>query len=354
MEMKQSGKSRIAYFDILRVMACFSVVMIHTCIRYLKNDIGSFNFWTANALDSLSRIGVPIFVMLSGALMLDRNYEFSTKKLTVHIKRMLFFFLFWSVVYCVFNSITGALIYHQPIEWRNVIKSLIKGDYHLWFVYLIVGLYLIVPLLRLWVKEENKKYIEYFIILSLIFTYLIPQIIIIGTNYSTKSIFEFFNDILATCLQLKYVGGFTTYFILGWYLHNFDIKNKKFIYIIGVLGFLTSFLGTYIVSASVGEVIKISDNLSINVLCQSLAVFVFVKEKLSAVPQNKIVFSISKHSLGIYAMHVMIIAMMYRIVEMLDFNIAIIYIPIVFIPTLVLSYFMSLVFSKLPILNKFV
>lgn len=68
----------------------------------------------------------------------------------------------------MFKIVGSIIIKHESIDIINIIGSLIKGHYHLWFVYLIIGLYLIVPLLRLWVNDTNKKYVEYFIILSII------------------------------------------------------------------------------------------------------------------------------------------------------------------------------------------
>lgn len=86
--------NRVFYLDILRVIACLSVIMIHSSATYVVEDIGSFDFWIGNIFDGLSRIGVPLFIMISGTLMLDKNYQFSTKKLIKHIVRMIVFLVF--------------------------------------------------------------------------------------------------------------------------------------------------------------------------------------------------------------------------------------------------------------------
>ena len=351
----QSNKTnRVLYFDVLRVIACLSIIMIHTSVEFVNKDIGSLNFWTGNILDSLARIGVPVFIMISGALMLDKNYQFTTKKLIGHITKMVVFFVCWSAFYCVvFKILLGHFVKHESLSAVGILDSFIKGHYHLWFVYLIIGLYLIVPLLRLWVKTENKKAIEYFIILSIVFTYLIPQIISIGSNYS--GLFESLNDILVKKLQLDYVGGFTTYFILGWYLNNYDIKKKKLIYSLGFLGLIISIVGTYILLTTTGKKIYMYDNLSINVLFQSLAVFVFVKGKFKNKNTNiKIINSISKYSLGIYAIHAMFVSIMYEAIEKTNFNIAIVNILIVFCVSFVLAYLGSFILSKIPFFKKIV
>ena len=227
MDLSKRKNNRIYYLDVLRVIACLSVVMLHSSAAYVMKDIGSFNFWAGNFFNSLARIGVPLFVMISGTLMLDKNYEMNAKKIKRHIKKMVIFFVSWSAIYCVLSNIAEPLLTKQQIsvDIADIVSSFIKGHYHLWFIYLIVGLYLIVPLLRLWVRDENKKYVEYFIILSLVFTYILPQIISIGRNYS--SLFETLNNVMENKLCLKYVGAYTTYFILGWYINNHEINNKK-------------------------------------------------------------------------------------------------------------------------------
>lgn len=344
--------NRIVYMDVLRVIACFSVIMIHSSAYYVVKDIGSFNFWVGNIFDGLARIGVPLFVMISGALMLDKNYQFSTQKIIKHIIRMIVFFVFWSALYCIFNIVGSIIIEHESIDITKIIVSLIKGHYHLWFVYLIIGLYLIVPLLRLWVNDTNKKYVEYFIILSIIFTYIIPQIISIGSNYS--NLFEHINDIIERKLSLKYVGGFTTYFILGWYINNYELKNKRIIYILGLFGVLITIMGTYILSNTTGKALQMYGNLYINVLFQTVAVFVIIKDKFKNMHTNNIINSISKYSLGIYAIHALIVTIMYRIIEKVNIDFALINIPVVFIVSFVFAYLISFILSKIPVLKKVV
>ena len=329
--------------------------MIHSSANYVVKDIGSINFWVGNILDSLSRIGVPLFLMISGALMLDKNYKCSTQKLIKHIKKMIIFFIFWSEIYCIVsNIIISTVINHQPFNKVDFIVHFIQGHYHLWFIYLIIGLYLIVPLLRLWVKNENKKSIEYFLILSIIFTYIIQPIINIGMNFS--DIFKTIYTIIENQLCLKYIGGYTSYFILGYYIHNYDIKHKRTVYILGIFGLIITIFGTYIISNSTQKAIQMYDNLSLNVLLQSTAIFLFIRTKFinDKNHQNIFIDTISKNSLGIYAMHVLIINLTYTILQKIGLESAIINIPIVFIASFTLSFLVTYILSKIPILKKIV
>ena len=355
MEKAESKKkNRIYYFEILRAIACLSVIMVHASAQYAIKDIGSINFWTGNIIDGLVRFGVPVFVMISGALMLDKDYEFSKKKLNKHIVKIIIFFISWSVIYCVYFKVMEPIIRHEEINRMDVIISVIRGKYHLWFCYLIVGLYLIVPLLRLWVKEENVKYVDYFIKLSIIFTFLIPQIIEIGKYYN--NFFDYLNEVMENSLKLRYVGGYTTYFILGWYLHNHEIKNKKLINILGILGIVISIFGTYIVSKSTGESVTMYRNLSLNVFYPSISIFLLIKSKFKNKDnkENKIIKTISKNSLGIWAMHVFVITKMDRLLSKAGCEIAIINITVLFVTSFIISYIGSIILSKIPVIKRII
>ena len=299
-------KKRIFYLDVLRVIACLAVLMIHTSAKYLSYNPNSYDFWIGNIFDSLSRIGVPLFIMISGSLMLDEKYNCTKEKLKTHIFKMIIFFISWSLIYSFAHQIINISKNSTSISY-NIIQVL-KGHTHLWFVYLIVGLYLIVPILRLWVKKVNKKIVQYFIILSIILTLIIPQIIEIGSYYNET--FEIFKDIYNNSLCIKYTGGYTIYFILGWYINNYEIQNSKLLYILGIIGFIITLFGTYLLTVSTGKAIQMYDNLSINIFLQSTSIFLLIKTKLKDCNKNNLfITKIANNTLGIYALHMIFISL---------------------------------------------
>ncbi len=352
--MPKESNKRIYYLDILRVIACLAIIMIHTSSRFVIKDFGSSNFYVGNFFDSIARIGVPIFIMISGSLMLDKNYKYTNKKLINHISKMIRFLIFWSILYSViYNIFIPIFIKHEPLDIVKFIESIIDGHFHLWFIYMIIGLYLIVPLLRLWVKDENKKYVEYFIVISVILSFIMPEIILIGSYYNT--LFEHINIALSN-INLKYVEGYTTYFILGWYLNNYNIKNKKLLYILGIISIIITFGSTAILSISKETAIQMYDNLTINVFFQSIMIFVIIKDKYKNIEytNKKIISNISKNSLGIYAIHPLIITIVNKILINVGLDIAIINIPICFILVFIISFIISYLASKIPLLKRVV
>lgn len=349
--METKVENRVYYLDVLRFIACIAVVMIHTTSEYVLKDFGSADFWIGNILNSISRFGVPIFVMISGCLMLDKRYNCTNQKLIKHIRKMIVFFIFWSAIYVIFYQIiVPLLIKHEQINIVKIFLTFVKGHFHLWFIYMIIGLYLILPLLRLWVKDENKKYIEYFIILAIVFSFFLPQLVSVASNYT--SVFKNINDIIDK-VDLKYVGGYTTYFILGWYINNYGIKHKKMLYILGTISLAITIISTFILSITTGKAIQMYGNFNINVLLYSLMIFSLIKDVFyNKNGSNKMVSTISKYSLGIYAMHPLIIDVINKLLIKIDINMALINVPIVYILTLIISVSVSFLMSKIPILKN--
>ena len=351
----KAKSNRIFYLDIMRFIATVMVVLLHASSPYVSKNIGSTNFWIGTLIDSVVRVSVPLFVMISGALMLDKDYNAEPKKMAKHIGRMLFFFVVWSAVYSlVYTVIIPVKVNHATVDIKTALVYFLQGHFHLWFVYMIIGLYLIVPLLRLWVNDANKKYIEYFILLSMIFTFIIPEAVNVIKLYhsSVEGLYEIFDN----RLQLRYVAGYTTYYLLGWYLHNYEIKNKKAVYALGIAGFVISAVGTYFVSVKAGEPTQLFEYLYINVLFQAVAAFVFIKSMFANRKERPIRFmrSVGSHSLGIYAIHVMVSASFYKLLNRYGLENALICIPLAFLFAFTFSYICTLIIGLIPGLKKVV
>jgi len=291
--------------------------------------------------------------MISGALMLDEGYEFTRKKWLRHIGRMAAFYAVWSTVYCIIFRVIGLVSRGEKVRMLGVFTQIISGHYHLWFVPMIIGLYLILPLLRLWVKEKNVRFVEYFLLLAALFAFVVPQVmeILVNEIKALKPIQTFWDN-----MNLQYTAGYTAYFILGWYL-NRSFRRSWLACVLGIAGFAMTFAGTHIASV----VLKMKsypfyENFTVNVLLYSTAIFVLCRNRFAQGRQpgavlRKTVGWIGKYSLGIYAVHVYFISKLMPLFGHLHAAIAI---PLVFALTLITSAAASMVFSKIPLLKKIV
>ena len=351
--MNKNSIHRVYYLDILRVLACIAVIMIHASGDYVLDNFGSSNFMIGNVLDSLSRIGVPIFVMISGSLLLDENHICTKEKQFYRIKRMSLFFFFWSCIYTLLFDVLFPLMQGNNISLSKIVSGFIIGHYHLWYIYLLIGLYLILPLLRLWVYIKNINYIKYFMFLAVLFNFIFPQTINIGLYFTGK--FALFNNIL-NLINISYVGGYTLYFILGWYLYNNDIKHTRLFYFLGILSLLYEVVMTHFLSVYFNKPIQMYDNLSINVLLQSIMVFIFIKSKYQSYngKQSNFIRVLSKYSLGVYAIHAAILDVIRFYSDFLkDYN-AFIVIILMLLLSLIGSLIISILMSKVKVLRKYV
>lgn len=226
---------RIQYFDFLRTIAIVAVITIHVTASHVSSLSHSSDFYFSLLLNSLSRWGVPIFIMISGSLLLSKesnkdSIKLLYKKNIIHLTRV---FLIWALIYLCWGNI---------FEYYNgnslSMQNYFKHGFHLWFLPMLIGLYISSPFLKIIAKDKNTA--AYFITICLVFSFLFPNIVKILEIYSSTSkqisllynYLSYFNK----NLFLNF-GGFCCYYILGYYL-NFHLKreiNKKVLITLGAL-----------------------------------------------------------------------------------------------------------------------
>ena len=133
--------------NLLKLLAAFAVVAVHTTmVRVSQVDVHSLGWWAANAADAAGRFGSAMFAMVAGAVLLGRPSEQAPGRfIAQRLARLLPAVVFWSVFYFawrewMWGGITGAVI----------ARDLLLGApwYHLWFMFMMLGLYVAMPALR--------------------------------------------------------------------------------------------------------------------------------------------------------------------------------------------------------------
>lgn len=136
--------------DLVRAVAIALVVLLHTAgvVANPGPTGGVAAFWAGNIYDSLARAGVPLFVLLTGWLLLapERGEEPLGRFMRRRTSRVALPLVTWSVAAWVWLAVRD----HHPIGWARFWRELLAGPvfYHLWYVYVLLGLYLAIPLLR--------------------------------------------------------------------------------------------------------------------------------------------------------------------------------------------------------------
>ena len=294
---------RDLFADYVRVIATFAVILLHSSGDLLYSfgkPYYQFDFWmTGNVFDSATRWSVPVFAMLSGALLLRPKYTESIGNfLQRRMLRVFIPYLFWSVIYTLYMyryNIRDWQTPHWPDVWNKILFD--EVYYHLWFVPMILGLYFVTPIFRVLVRHATRFEIEYFITLWFV----------------TSIISAHFPDFF----MVRYMGWFayTGYFLLGDYIvtYPFSLRVRQWIYALGIAGLALTIFGTWLGSEYFGYFFdRLYIYLSINVVLTSVAVFTYLKYVNWAAfatrfPRiNHIVLYLSGISFGIYLCHVVI------------------------------------------------
>lgn len=344
---------------MIRIVAALAVVLVHVVAPFMnQNKVGSEAFVTGNVYGAFSRIGVQMFVMLSGALVLreDREYTFST--MWKSIRNLLFLLFFWSAIYAVVHPLSLG----HELTFASTVERFFMGHYHLWYLFMLIGLHLITPIFRTFVKKENKKYVGYYILLAAIFTYTVPILEFLGSEYGVREnlIHEYSRK-----FQIGVLGNYIAYYLLGWYLTTveFSKKTRKLIYTAGALGCAFSIAGALYYSG--GTVLRAYSvffhNFTINIMCMSAAVFTFLHysfkdRKLSDLTSGAII-KLSSLTFGVYVIHLYVMDVLKRVIpKLFEFGAfpAPLMVPCQWLLIAGISFVIIYILSKIPLLKKVV
>lgn len=345
--VQTNSNNRIIFFDVLRIIAAFAVVFSHVSSQRFHECFPSDEWITRMIYDAFGRWSVPVFVMISGALFLDESKKIDIKRLyTKNIARIIIVFLFWSFIYAIYDGLyKNGLI--------GFVLGTIHGPFHFWFLKMLIGLYIVVPILRAVVND--KKLEQYFLLVAMLTTFIIPLLFPVLGYYSVEA--KDFVTNYYSSLELNIVSGYIGLFVLGHYLSEYRVSlfSRKLLYSMGILSIIAVSLITYIVSYSFGKIYgQLYDSLNIFTLFKAVAVFVFVKSINISTKYHPSLKRVSKTSLGIYLLHVLIlhVANDYLGVDSSLFNPAF-FIPLYSLFVFIISFVIVSILSRIPIMKSF-
>lgn len=289
---------------IIRVVAILLVIFVHVAaepalLQQQFSTVDPTHWWTANFYDSLARVGVPLFVLSSGALLLSPDKKESIrvffKKRFVRIVLPL---LFWSGVYFAYR----VFVNHEALGVSDMWQSLFGGTqyFHFWFLYMLIGLYLVTPILRLITANAERRTLTYLLALWFLGTAIVPLVGLFGISYISPNLF----------VILGWVG----YFVLGAYLENARLRNWLSFAIYLSASVFTA-IGTYALTITTGGYFQdfFYDYMSITVILASSALFLFLssfsaKTFANGFPRfSQLIRWIGRNTLPIYLLHVIIL-----------------------------------------------
>lgn len=341
--------ARVAKYDLLRIAASFSIVLLHVSASYWSVvDIHGSEFIVMTVYNSLTRFAVPVFFMLSGLFLVSPQRENVSPGRRI-LKLVLLFYI-WSAFYAFQGAAVDALRGEFSAEvWRAAIERFIFGHVHMWFVQMLVGFYFLIPVARqICVKKEILRY---YLILWVLFRYLFPAL----TGMLHWDTVQARIDSLGLDMLLNNFG----YFLLGYYLDATEIKKglRRGIYIAGIGAVcLTAFLTVRDSRVSDAYVESWFSPASLNVLVMSTAIFVCFKygRIFASVKKPDIWKKISGYTFFVYMFHMFVIEKLNLMgITTVSFP-AVISIPVLTLFTFVISLLGAFVADHIPVIRKVV
>lgn len=288
-------ETRLDHLDALRLFATVAVITLHaTSKQWYRVPIDSTDWAVLNIYDSLVRFCVPVFFMISGALFLDPQRSYPLKKLyRKNISRILVAFVFWSSFYAFIRMYRSE----TPFTPGFFLSQVAVGHYHLWFLFTLFGIYLMIPLLRK--IAEDPQTTLYFLVISFVFV----------QGVTTLQLSSFFSMWLATWQEksnIYMVLGYTGYFMLGYYLQSQKLPTwfRPLVHCGSVLALGATMAGTHWLTQRGGVATGVLYNYLLpTTYCVSMSVFfLFQRWKLPDLSQKLVAF-LSPLCFGIYLVH---------------------------------------------------
>lgn len=333
--MKEKVRVREAWVDLLRVVAIFLVLVVHSTEPFYLGGEGSRilsegdAFWVS-FFDTLARACVPLFVIASSYLQFPLHYP-TGRFFRRRFVRVLIPFAVWTVVY--------ALLWGEPVEnFGNLLYNFNYAAGHLWFVYMIVGIYLLMPMLSPWAERVSKKELLGYLCICF-FTTLIPLIrdwagggapVIYGpSGIPNPAKYPLWGEASWNSYGLfYYFSGFIGYMLLGLYLRRFVAVGSRGrtlavalpVWLVGFAICFRGFLarvwadtgGLFPFEGPVGiaalwEVPWLNDTVGVALMAFGW-VYVMRRTVVSGAFYRCVLLPLSKASYGVYLCHMVILA----------------------------------------------
>lgn len=325
-------RERIVFLDWLRAIACFMVIVVHSCEPFYLGGEGTLiaslsdGLWVT-FIDSMFRASVPLFVLASSYLLFPVKTDsrtFFKRRFT----RVLIPLLIWSLLYTLI-PLYGTENYDIIANIKQWMFNFPAQGGHLWFVYMLVGIYLLMPMISPWAEKLSKKDEEIFIALWAVTTVL-PLLRPLAANMTGGNAQMYGEASWNEFGAFYYVSGFVGYVMLGHYFRRwvkemswgrtlaYALPCLVFGYLIVAGGFFMRMPGNFPVEGPIDIAVYMEMTwcfATLGVALQAVGYFLIIR-KFNGRGKfyEKVVLPLSKMSYGMYLMHIFILVPVFSFV----------------------------------------
>jgi surface polysaccharide O-acyltransferase-like enzyme len=360
----QGRSGRNYYLDMLRTYAAFAIVTAHVASWMGREmlPLTSVNWWVANVFSSVCRFAMPCFVLASGVLLLGSSKQESALVFyNKRAKRLLVPIVFWTIFYFGLRAVCGEMLTVKTILndiWQQSIY------YHLWYMYMIPGLYLLTPLLRRYIRYTTVRTRVYVIVGLFLFANIAA---LVNHIYRTDPVLRIDRHlVLFECVL------YLPYYLCGYEFSRLDPKRLNIKYLVTAIILCVIFIaggtGIYVKVFGTSRDSFVYHQLNWPVIVLSIAVFLagykYYQNTNPADKRIKKIQRLAAASLGIYLLHPVVLEGLRRIAVNgadnyhggggTDGVLALVGIPLVSGVTIFICYRISDFLIKIPYLRRII
>lgn len=286
-------RNRIVWLDWLKFFATIAVIVTHVAsIGWALLPPTTSEWMVTSVFEIASRFCVPSFFFATGAFLCNPNKHVSTKRLMHHyVGRTLGIALIVSFFFCLLQALVGTWN-----GWRALLRATLDGPYFIWYLWALICVYLLLPLLR--VIVSHPKLLTYALLVLLV-TVIVKSTVVAMIPDSALALV--FNNLLVFPRGAEAV----FYVLLGaWYIsHDLSLRASFGVMIAGVLAVIAAIYLNYVhaCTVAVDSYYVARDNIFICLF--SLGIIELVKRIYLCVPMSKPIKTISNLGLFIYLIH---------------------------------------------------
>ena len=319
-----------------RIIAIFAVVILHVAAGVvIGKPVGSADWWIGNVYDSFARWCVPVFVMISGALLLEPEKKEGLKEFYAkRLSRILVPVMFWSVFYVFWGWLQG-----QPADPVHLAKKLAAGKphYHMWFLYMIMVLYIFTPFFKRLIASSSRQEMTVFASVALVCV-AINKILGVGESK----------------LFINYFLSYVPYFFIGYLIKSSErtFKTSTLAVVIAASAALTAF-GCYLLArrGNLDAGMYFYNYLSVTVIPMSIGMMYWLKKWIKPLVGDRTV-QLSALTLGVYLIHPVFLETFISAFDAYRMDYPVVGIPFTVMVVFALSLASAWVINKTPYLKK--
>lgn len=358
-------KARKQYFDVLNILSCFAVIMLHN-ILFISILSPTFNSTYTICVDILCRFAVPIFIMISGANLFNYHQRYSTATFfKKRITRVVIPYLLWNFIY-FYTNCKNQNIPLSDFNFETITTHIIypKSNIALWFLPVIMSLYMLMPVFTNFTRPTDRRFlwnlvIVYFLIGGIIcpiikiiqIPYINYNILYNGILYililkylmQTRTVSRYKVLAYTVCFISSYmiyykllanveqfhvytslIYAYPIYILLGYLLSTQEISRKQriAIYILAIICMFIRYINMQFYFHKYNAFLgNIGDYTYFIAILQSCAVFLWCKYSTVCKKINTLLLqTLASCTFGIYLIHIMIISILYALIAQEDWQ----------------------------------